>query len=158
MTQKLLDMCTNMNTAFKNEHDPKFERQNWVLKESFHDYCHTLPFKLMTQMMLINMFNNSTLLINILTTKCGVHITVITHELITGIQIDYNCHWKISSVYTYITMIKRIQQIIFMQGQLELSRSIHPKILRDIISNLSRKRYTSSTNTSGLHYLWPRKS
>ena len=53
--QKLLDMINNLKTASKSENITKVKHQNQLLKERFCACCHTLQFKVIAKLVLVEM-------------------------------------------------------------------------------------------------------
>jgi hypothetical protein len=81
-----------INTTAANEHVPKIERQICVIKERVRATRHTLPFKMIPLIMLINLIYSSILWINAFPPKGGVSINLSPSNIMTGIQFDYNKH------------------------------------------------------------------
>ena len=81
-----------LNTTSDNEHVPKIERQ-------IKRVCatrHTLPFIVIPLTMLIELvYSSISLWINAFPPKGGVSSTVSPHNIMTGIQFDYNKHCKL---------------------------------------------------------------
>jgi hypothetical protein len=84
-----------LNTTAANEHVPKIERQIREIKERVCATRHTLPFKVIPLTMLIELMYSSTLWINALPPKGGVSNTLSPHNIMTGIQFDYQKHCRL---------------------------------------------------------------
>ena len=95
LRQELLYIGINLNTASSIEHVAEVERKNRILKELNLACYHTLPFKAITKLTMIDLVNNYELRLNTLPYKGLVYRTFISHKLITGIKFDYNTHFKI---------------------------------------------------------------
>ena len=84
-----------LNTTAANEHVPKIERQIRVIKERVRATRHTLPFKMIPLIMLIDLIYYSILWINAFPPKGGVSTTLSPRNIMTGIQFDYNKHCQL---------------------------------------------------------------
>ena len=83
-----------LNTTAANEHVPQIERQIRVIKERTRCVRHTLPFKYIPRLMLIEMVHTSVLWLNVFPPKGGVSDTISPRLILTGIPFDYNKHCK----------------------------------------------------------------
>ena len=81
----------NPNFATRNEHVPETERQHRVIKERARACRNSLPFKVLTRLMLVEMVNNGALWLNVFPPKGGIG-SVSPRTLITGIKLDYKKH------------------------------------------------------------------
>ena len=90
----LLTLGINPNFATRNEHVPKIERQHRVIKERARACRHSLPFKVLPRLMLVEMVNNCALWLNMFPPK-GVIGSVSPRTLITGIKLDYKKHCQL---------------------------------------------------------------
>jgi hypothetical protein len=84
-----------LNTTAANEHVPKIERQICVIKERVRATRHTLPFKMIPLIMLINLIYSSVLWINTFPPKGSVSTNLSPRNIMTGIQFDYNKHCQL---------------------------------------------------------------
>ena len=82
------------NFATRSEHVPEIERQIRVLKERARACRHTLPFKYLPRLIVIEMMNNCALWLNVFPPKGGVS-TISPRTLITGVKFDYTKHCKL---------------------------------------------------------------
>ena len=87
-----LGMCLNITAA--NEHISKIEQQICVIKERVHCIWHTLPFKSLPLLMLIEMINHSVFWLNVFPPKGGVLETISLRMIVIGVPFDYNKHCK----------------------------------------------------------------
>ena len=87
----LLTLGNNPNFATRNKHVPIIERQHRVIKERARACHHSLPFKVLPWLMLVEMVNNCALWLNMLPPKGGIG-SVSPRTLITGINLDYKKH------------------------------------------------------------------
>ena len=90
----LLTLGINPNFATHNEDVPKIERQHRVIKERAWACRHSLPFKVLPRLMLVEMANNCALWINMFPPKGGIG-SVSPRTLITGIKLDYKKHCQL---------------------------------------------------------------
>ncbi len=95
MKHELASAGIMLNTTAANEHVPKIERQIRVIKERVRATRHSLPFKLIPLLMLIELIYSSTLWINAFPPKGGVSTTLSPRNILTGIQFDFNKHCKL---------------------------------------------------------------
>jgi hypothetical protein len=84
-----------LNTTAANEHVPKIERQIRVIKERVRATRHSLPFKMIPLIMLIELIYSTILWINAFPPKGGVSTNLSPRNIITGIQFDYHKHCKL---------------------------------------------------------------
>jgi hypothetical protein len=84
-----------LNTTSANEHVPKIERQIRVIKERVRATRHTLPFKVIPLLMLIDLIYSSTLWINAFPPKGDVSSSLSPRNIMTGIPFDYNKHCQL---------------------------------------------------------------
>ena len=91
----LPNMGVSLNTACASEHVPEIERQNRVIKERSRACRHSLPFKMVTKLMITEMIYNGVLWINAFPPKGGVSASISPRTLLTGVKYDYNCHCKL---------------------------------------------------------------
>jgi hypothetical protein len=84
-----------LNTTAAKEHVPKIERQICVIKERVRAIRHTLPFKMIPLIMLINLIYSSILWINAFPPKGGVSTHLSPRNIMTGIQFNYNKHCQL---------------------------------------------------------------
>ena len=68
----LLTLGINPNFATRNEHVPKIEWQHRVIKERARACRHTLPFKVLPRIMLVEIVNNCALWLNMFPPKGGI--------------------------------------------------------------------------------------
>ena len=87
-----LGMHLNMTAA--NEHVPKIEQQICVIKERAHCIWHTLPFKILPLLMLIEMINHLVLWLNAFPPKGRVSEMISPRMIVIGVPFDYNKHCK----------------------------------------------------------------
>ena len=83
-------MKININTNPTIHHTPDIERQIYVIKEIERAFCHTLPFKHVSKVILIDMFMNCELWIDSFLKKGGVYESVSSCTIFTGVNFDYN--------------------------------------------------------------------
>ena len=90
----LLTLGINPNFATRNEHVPKIERQHCVIKELARACHHSLPFKVLPRLMLVEMVNNCALWLNMFPPKVRIGY-VSPRTLMTGIKLDYKKHYQL---------------------------------------------------------------
>ena len=91
----LREIGINLNTTAANEHVPQIERQIRVMKERCRATRHTLPFKIIPLLMLIELVYFSTFWINCFPPKGGVSDHLSPRNLMTGTQLDYQKHCQL---------------------------------------------------------------
>jgi hypothetical protein len=84
-----------LNTTSANEHVPKIERQIRVIKERVRATRHTLPFKVLPLIMLIELVYSSIPWINAFPPKGGASTNLGPRNIMTGIQFDNNKHCQL---------------------------------------------------------------
>ena len=94
MRRHLQEMGITGNFATRSEHVPEIERQIRVLKERARACRHTLPFKYLPRLIVIEMMNNCALWLNVSPPKSGIS-TISPRTLITGVRFDYTKHCKL---------------------------------------------------------------
>ena len=94
MRAELREVGFELNTTAANEHVPKIERYIRVIKERTRCTRHTLPFKFIPILMLVEMVYMSCMWINAFPPKGGVSKTLSPRNIMTGTQFDYNKHCK----------------------------------------------------------------
>ena len=94
MRSHLQEMGILGSFATRSEHVPEIERQIRVLKERARACLHTLPFKYLPLLIVIEILNNCALWLNVFPPKGGVS-TISPRTLITGVKFDYTKHCKI---------------------------------------------------------------
>ena len=94
MRRHLQEMGIIGNFATRSEHVPEIERQIQVLKERARACRHTLPFKYLPRLIVIEMMNNYALWLNVFPPKGGVS-TISPRTLITGEKFDHTKHCKL---------------------------------------------------------------
>ena len=88
MRTALLKMVVLLNTASDLEHVPEIERQHRVIKERAIACRHSLPFKMVPKIMIIEMIYNCVLWINVFPPKGGVSASIIPSTLLTGVKFN----------------------------------------------------------------------
>ena len=88
MRTALLKMVVLLNTASDLEHVPEIERQHRVIKERAIACRHSLPFKMVPKIMIIEMIYNCVLWINVFPPKGGVSASIIPSTLLTGVNFN----------------------------------------------------------------------
>ena len=68
----LLTPGINPNFDTRNEHVPEIKWQHRVIKERAQVFLHSLPFKVLPRLMLVEMVNNCALWLNIFPPKGGI--------------------------------------------------------------------------------------
>ena len=91
----LAEMKVQLNLTAANEHVPRIERQIRVIKERVRAARHTLPFKIIPLLMLIELIYTSTMWINAFPPKGGVSTELSPRYIMTGIQFDYQKHCQL---------------------------------------------------------------
>ena len=94
MRSEINEIGLELNTTAANEHVPKIERQIRVIKERTRCIRHTLPFKFIPLLMVVEMVYMSCMWINAFPPKGGVSETLSPRHIMTGQQFDYNKHCK----------------------------------------------------------------
>ena len=91
----LLAMGITLNVTAANEHVPQVERQIRVIKERARATRHSLPFKVVPIIVLIELIYFSTMWINAFPPKGGVSENISPRGIMTGIQFDYGKHCRL---------------------------------------------------------------
>ena len=91
----LASLRIKLNVTAANEHVPQIERQIRVVKERVRAIRHSLPFKYIPMLMLVELVYFSTMWINAFPPKGGVSKNVSPRGIMTGTQFDYTKHCKI---------------------------------------------------------------
>ena len=78
----LLKMGVSLNIASASEHVPEIKRQDRVIKERARAYRHSLPFKMIPKIMIIEMMYNCVLWINAFPPKGGVSESISPRTLL----------------------------------------------------------------------------
>lgn len=94
MKTKIREIGLELNMTAANEHVPKIECQIRVIKEQTRCIRHTLPFKYIPILMLVEMVYMSCMWVNAFPPKSGVSETLSLRNIMTGMQFDYNKHCK----------------------------------------------------------------
>ena len=79
-----------LNTTAANEHVPKIERLIRVIKEREHATRHTLSFKEIPLVMLVNLVYSTTIWLNAFPPKGGISSHLSPRNIITDITFNYN--------------------------------------------------------------------
>jgi hypothetical protein len=95
MRDDLLAHGINLHMAAYSEHVPYIERQIRVLKERARAVGITLPFKVIQGPMIIEMFANLVLWINMFPPSRGVSNTFSPRTIMTETALDFNKHYQI---------------------------------------------------------------
>ena len=88
----LADMGMSLNIASRNEHVPEMERYIRTVTERVRDIACTLPFKMYLPRLIAKIVYSAVFWLNTFLHKDGVHVTISSRTLITGLSIDYNKH------------------------------------------------------------------
>ena len=100
----LLTLGINTNFDTRNDHVPEIERQHRVIKERARACRHALYFKVLPQLMLVEMVNNCALWLNMFLPKVRIgSVSPIT--LMTGIKLDNKKHCQLTFGY-YVQLHK----------------------------------------------------
>ena len=91
----LLALGMTLNVTAANEHVPRIERQIRVIKERVRATRHTLPFRSIPAVMLIELVYFSTMWLNAFPPKGGVSDNISPRGIMTGIQFDYGKHCRL---------------------------------------------------------------
>ena len=94
MQDGMHNLNMQLNTAAANEHVPKMECQIHVIKEHTHCIHHTLPFKCIPILMMIEMVYCSVLWLNAFPPKGGASDAMSPYSIITGVPFDFEKHCK----------------------------------------------------------------
>lgn len=99
MKSEISEMGLTLNSTAANEHVPQIESQIRVVKEQARCICHTLPFKFIPLLMIVEMIYMSTMWINAFPPKGGVSTNLSPCNIMTGTQFDYlkHCKWTFGS-------------------------------------------------------------
>ena len=89
----------DLNIAAANEHIPQIKQQIRVIKEKIWATCHSLPFKMIPQLMLIRMVYNMVKWINTFPLNEGISEFLSPWTIMTRVQLNYvmDCHLAFSS-------------------------------------------------------------
>jgi hypothetical protein len=83
-----------VNTTAAKEHVPEVERRIRLIKEHGRGILNTLPFKKMTQIMLIELIYHVVLWLNAFPTKSGVSETLLPCEIVMRHKLNFTKHCK----------------------------------------------------------------
>jgi len=92
----LAEMKITLNLTAANEHVPQIERQIRVVKERVRATRHSLPFKVIPSLMVIELVYFSIMWLNAFPPKGGVSDNISPRGIVTGVQFDYNKHCKLA--------------------------------------------------------------
>jgi hypothetical protein len=84
-----------VNLASVNEHVPKIERRNQVVKERCRETRHSLPFHTIPKIMTIHIVLDAVKLLNFCPTKGGVYDTLSPKTIMSGEKLDYKKHMSL---------------------------------------------------------------
>ena len=88
-------MGIQLNLTAANEHVPRIKRQIWVIKEHVRAIRHTLPFKVIPLLMLIEMIYHATMWLNAFPPKGGISTSVSPQTIMTCMHFDYKKHCQL---------------------------------------------------------------
>ena len=88
MRTALLKMDVSLNTSSASEHVPEIEQQHRLIKDQSRACRHSLPFKMVPKIMIIEMIYNCVLWINVFPPKGGVSASIIPSTLLTGVKFN----------------------------------------------------------------------
>ena len=91
----MASMSITLNVTAANEHVPQIERQIRVIKERVRAIRHSLPFKYIPGLMLMELVYFSTMWINAFPPKGGVSPNISPRGIMIGTQFDYAKHCKL---------------------------------------------------------------
>ena len=91
----LASIGINLNITAANEHVPQVERQIRVIKERVRAIRHSLPFKYLPSLLLVELTYFSTMWLNAFPPRGGVSQNVSPRGIVTGTQFDYVKHCKL---------------------------------------------------------------
>jgi Reverse transcriptase (RNA-dependent DNA polymerase) len=95
LRHSLADLSITLNVTSANEHVPQIERQIRVIKERVRATRHSLPFRFIPALMLVELVYFSTMWINAFPPKGGVSSHISPRGILTGTQFDYKKHCKL---------------------------------------------------------------
>jgi hypothetical protein len=84
-----------LNTMVTSEHVPEIERQIRLVKERARAIWSTLPFKRISNRMIVELINFVVLWLNAFPPLSGVSKTYSTRTIMTGTTLDYKKHCKL---------------------------------------------------------------
>ena len=96
LTSECLGIGITLNVAAANEHVPAIERRIRVIKERVRATRHTLPYKCMPKIMVVELVKFSVFWLNAFPAKGGVSTTLSPRTLLTGMGIDFATHCRLS--------------------------------------------------------------
>ena len=82
------------NITSIDEHELVIERYILTIKDRSRSVWSTLPFKKLPGRMIIELVAASVFWFHALPHHDGISNTMSPHEIITGMTLDYNCHYK----------------------------------------------------------------
>ena len=135
----------NLNITAANEHLLQIKQQIRVIKERVQATCHSLPFKMMPQLMLIKMVYNAVKWINVFPLKGGISEFLSLWTILTGTQLNYamDCHLPFGS---YIQAHEEPNltngQESRMVGAICIGQSGNIQGLYDFLNHCTRKKIT----------------
>ena len=95
LNSALQELGITLNTTAANEHSPFIERQIRVIKERVRATKHTLPFKVIPLIMLVELVYFCIFWLNAFPPKSGVSSTHSPCKIITGQQVEFKKHCKL---------------------------------------------------------------
>ena len=88
----MMELGITLNTTAANEHSPYIKRQIRVIKERVRAIKHTLPFKVIPLIMLVEMVYFCIFWLNAFPPKSGVSTLHGPRKIVTGQQLDFKKH------------------------------------------------------------------
>ena len=95
MAEDFNSLGVQLQTVATDAHVPTIERQIRVIKERVRVTRHTLPFKVLPLLMLVELVYHSVMWINAFPPKGGVSETLSPRSIITGLNLDAKKHCQL---------------------------------------------------------------
>ena len=95
MEEDFKDLGLQLQTVAADAHVPKIERQIRVIKERVRATRHTLPFKVLPLLMLVELVYHSVMWLNAFPPKGGVSEILSPRTIITGMTLDAKKHCQL---------------------------------------------------------------
>ena len=87
----LLGLFITPDTVSRDEHVPESERNVRTVKDRVRSVLNSLPFRKISDCMVIDIFLGQVFWLNVFPDKYRVSKTMGPHQIISGLKIDYHC-------------------------------------------------------------------
>ena len=106
----LLGLFITPDNVSRDEHVPESERNVRTVKDRVRSVLNSLPFRNISDCMVIDIFLGQVFWLNVFTNKYGIYKTTSPHQIISRLKIDYHCHCRIACT----SMFKPMNSMVTM--------------------------------------------